>query len=184
MAMIIVAFCVYKIYNRPSFTDPYTDFPPSQPRRLLSQEEYNQQRVDETLRSLANLRNYINNPINQPGTASGPRNPLEENANFLRALEDSMAGDNEFQRSLENLRNLINNPINYPVVSRLRNPERMSSFANGAPHLLDSEIEEYSRILEESMGNVPDNEAEAIMRNNIYYRPTGRRLGARPRRSF
>jgi len=78
-------------------------FPPK--RRLLTQEEYQQQTAIETSKSLSELRKFVNSPECKQWT----------------------------------------------VISNLRNPMRFASFANGAPHLDDEEIEDYSRAIEESM---------------------------------
>ncbi|KAH8304173.1 hypothetical protein KR059_002895, partial [Drosophila kikkawai] len=87
-------------------------FPPK--RRLLTQEEYYQQTVEETSKSLTELRQYLNSPACKQ----------------------------------------------WDVITRLQNPMRFAEFANGAPHLEDEEIEDYSRALEESLEQAQDEDAE------------------------
>ncbi|ALC48653.1 CG9723, partial [Drosophila busckii] len=86
-------------------------FPPK--RRLLTNEEYYKQSVEETTRSLAELRQYVNSP----------------------------------------------NCRQWNIISALRDPMRFASFANGAPHLYDEEIEDYSRTIEDSMEGADEIEA-------------------------
>lgn len=101
-------------------------FPPK--RRLLTQEEYYEQAVNETARSLAELRDYVNSP----------------------------------------------NCRQWSVISALRDPMRFASFANGAPHLFDEEIEDYSRTIEDSLEGADEEEAFDFLQSSMYYRPTGR----------
>ncbi|XP_052856432.1 nuclear envelope integral membrane protein [Drosophila gunungcola] len=101
-------------------------FPPK--RRLLTQEEYYQQSAEETSKSLAELRKFVNSP--------------------------------ECKQ--------------WKVISNLRNPMRFATFANGAPHLDDEEIEDYSRAIEESMEAAPQEDPEEFLQCSMYYRPSGR----------
>ncbi|XP_017869377.1 PREDICTED: nuclear envelope integral membrane protein 1 [Drosophila arizonae] len=101
-------------------------FPPK--RRLLTQEEYYEQAVSETARSLAELREYVNSPSCRQ----------------------------------------------WSVISALRDPMRFASFANGAPHLFDEEIEDYSRTIEDSLEGADEEEAFDFLQSSMYYRPTGR----------
>eukprot|EP00099_Drosophila_melanogaster_P017215 NP_573142.1 uncharacterized protein Dmel_CG9723 [Drosophila melanogaster] len=82
-------------------------------RRMLTQEEYEQQTAVETSKSLADLRKYVNSP--------------------------------ECKQ--------------WAVMGKLRDPLRFASFANGAPHLDDEEIEDHSRTIEESMDAAPEEES-------------------------
>ncbi|XP_060663246.1 nuclear envelope integral membrane protein [Drosophila nasuta] len=102
-------------------------FPPK--RRLLTQEEYYQQTVNETARSLAELRDFVTSPYCKQ----------------------------------------------WKTMCSLRDPMRFASFANGAPHLYDEEIEDYSRTIEESMEGADEEEAEDYLQCNMYYRPSARR---------
>nr|XP_016924245.1 nuclear envelope integral membrane protein 1 [Drosophila suzukii] len=109
-------------------------FPPK--RRLLTQEEYQQQTAIETSKSLSELRKFVNSPECKQWT----------------------------------------------VISNLRNPMRFASFANGAPHLDDEEIEDYSRAIEESMEASPQEDPEEFLQCSMYYRPSaGRSLLNRSR---
>ncbi|KAL7745302.1 hypothetical protein ACLKA6_015327 [Drosophila palustris] len=102
-------------------------------RRLLTQEEYYQQAVNETARSLAELREFVTSPSCRQ----------------------------------------------WKTMSCLRDPMRFASFANGAPHLYDEEIEDYSRTIEDSMEGADEDEAEDYLQCNMYYRPTARRSNQR-----
>ncbi|XP_064555638.1 nuclear envelope integral membrane protein isoform X1 [Drosophila montana] len=102
-------------------------FPPK--RRLLTQEEYYEQAVNETARSLAELRDHVNSPHCRQ----------------------------------------------WNIISSLRDPMRFASFANGAPHLYDEEIEDYSRTIEDSLEGADEDEVGDYLHSNMYYRPTGRR---------
>ncbi|XP_030380232.1 nuclear envelope integral membrane protein 1 [Scaptodrosophila lebanonensis] len=100
-------------------------FPPK--RRLLTMDEYYQQSVEETARSMAELRDFVNSP----------------------------------------------NCRQWSLMSRLRNPTRFANFANGAPHLDDEEIEDYSRAIEDELEG-PDVDDD-YLQCNMYYRPTAQR---------
>ncbi|KAH8416418.1 hypothetical protein KR222_003195, partial [Zaprionus bogoriensis] len=67
----------------------------------------------------------------------------------------------ETARSLAELRYYVNsgNCSQWSIVSALRDPLRFASFANGAPHLYDEEIEDYSRTIERSMQGTDESEA-------------------------
>ncbi|EDW46162.1 nuclear envelope integral membrane protein 1 [Drosophila sechellia] len=106
-------------------------FPPN--RRMLTQEEYEEQTAVVTLKSLADLRQYVNSP--------------------------------ECKQ--------------WAMMSKLRDPVRFASFANGAPHLDDEEIEDHSRTVEESMDAAleeelvdnRENKPEEYVHCSMYYRP-------------
>ncbi|XP_017065231.1 nuclear envelope integral membrane protein 1 [Drosophila eugracilis] len=98
-------------------------------RRLLTQEEYQEQTAIETSKSLSELRKFVNSP--------------------------------ECRQ--------------WSVMSNLRNPMRFASFANGAPHLDDEEIEDYSRAIEESLEASPQEDPEEFLQCSMYYRPSASR---------
>ncbi|XP_016991953.2 nuclear envelope integral membrane protein 1 [Drosophila rhopaloa] len=83
----------------------------------------------------------------------------------------------ETSKSLSDLRKFVNSPEckQWAVMSNLRNPMRFASFANGAPHLDDEEIEDYSRAIEESMEAAPQEDPEEFLQCSMYYRPSASR---------
>ncbi|EDX01945.1 nuclear envelope integral membrane protein 1 [Drosophila yakuba] len=89
----------------------------------------------------------------------------------------------ETSKSLTDLRKFVNSPEckQWAVMSNLRNPMRFASFANGAPHLDDEEIEDYSRTIEESMEAASEEDAEEFLQCSMYYRPSAGRLVNRSR---
>ncbi|KAH8355400.1 hypothetical protein KR084_002999 [Drosophila pseudotakahashii] len=78
----------------------------------------------------------------------------------------------ETSKSLSELRKYVNSPEckQWTVISNLRNPMRFASFANGAPHLDDDEIEDYSRAIEEEAA--PQEDPEEFLQCSMYYRPS------------
>ncbi|XP_016992313.2 nuclear envelope integral membrane protein [Drosophila takahashii] len=80
----------------------------------------------------------------------------------------------ETSKSLSELRKYVNSPEckQWTVISNLRNPMRFASFANGAPHLDDEEIEDYSRAIEEEAA--PQEDPEEFLQCSMYYRPSNR----------
>ncbi|EDV46395.1 nuclear envelope integral membrane protein 1 [Drosophila erecta] len=89
----------------------------------------------------------------------------------------------ETSKSLADLRKFVNSPEckQWTVMSNLSNPMRFASFANGAPHLDDEEIEDYSRTIEESMEANTEEDAEEFLQCSMYYRPSASRLVNRSR---
>ncbi|KAH8274679.1 hypothetical protein KR018_004626, partial [Drosophila ironensis] len=63
-------------------------------------------------------------------------------------------------QGLSELRTYVNSPHcrQWNLISNLNDPLRFAGFANGAPHLYDEEIEEYSLSIEETMGNTEPDE--------------------------
>ncbi|BFG01870.1 nuclear envelope integral membrane protein 1 [Drosophila madeirensis] len=122
--------CIFAVYYLPASLLGYVlsyyrrRFPPK--RRLLTQEEYYQQTVNETQKSLAELREFVNSP----------------------------------------------NCKQWNIMSKMRNPWRFASFANGDPHLFDDEIEDYSRTIEESMEAADLVDAEDYLHCSMHYRPS------------
>ncbi|EDV91692.1 nuclear envelope integral membrane protein 1 [Drosophila grimshawi] len=86
---------------------------------------------------------------------------------------------NATARSLAELRDYVNSPDcrQWNMMSTLRDPMRFATFANGAPHLYDEEIEDYSRAIEESMIGTDEDEAEEYLSCSMYYRPITARIG-------
>nr|CBE67023.1 CG9723-PA [Drosophila ananassae] len=96
---------------------------------------------------------------------------------FLTQEEYYLQTANETAKSLSELRQFVNSPEckQWSVIANLRNPMRFASFANGAPHLFDEEIDDYSRAIEESMEQVAEEEAEEYVQCSMYYRPPAER---------
>ncbi|KAH8369107.1 hypothetical protein KR009_001263, partial [Drosophila setifemur] len=65
----------------------------------------------------------------------------------------------ETAKSLAALRTFVNSPEckQWSVMANLRNPMRFATFANGAPHLFDEEIEDYTRDIQEAAENSEEN---------------------------
>ncbi|KAH8240503.1 hypothetical protein KR038_007996, partial [Drosophila bunnanda] len=59
----------------------------------------------------------------------------------------------ETANSLSELQKYLNSPgcKQWDLVTKLHNPMRFAEFANGAPHLNEEEIDDYSRAIEESL---------------------------------
>lgn len=83
----------------------------------------------------------------------------------------------ETARALSDLRYYVNsgNCSQWNIVSALRDPLRFASFANGAPHLYDEEIDDYSRNIDRSMAGAGEEEAKEYLQCNMHYRPPSER---------
>lgn len=92
---------------------------------------------------------------------------------FLTQAEYHKQTVNETARALSDLRYYVNsgNCSQWHIVSALRDPLRFASFANGAPHLYDEEIEDYSRTIDRSIAGVGEEEAKECLQCNMNYRP-------------
>lgn len=87
----------------------------------------------------------------------------------------------ETAQSLSELRTYLNSPEckQWNLITKLHNPMRFAAFANGAPHLDDEEIEDYSRAIEESLEAANEEDPEEFLQCSMYYRPSAdRRLSA------
>ncbi|KAH8289290.1 hypothetical protein KR054_003418, partial [Drosophila jambulina] len=65
-------------------------------------------------------------------------------------------------KSLSELRQFLNSPEckQWDLITKLHKPKRFAEFANGAPHLHEEEIDDYSRAIEESLEAAQDEDPE------------------------
>lgn len=103
------------------------------------------------------------------------RRPLTQEEYYKQTVKETA-------RALSDLRYYVNsgNCSQWNIVSALRDPLRFASFANGAPHLFDDEIEDYSRTIDRSIAGAGEEEAKEYLQCNMYYRPLSERRRYRP----